>query len=353
MTAETIVPTVPRYPVVRPEWLSLIKEAPLEPDLPIIDPHHHLWDLAGARYMFDELMADLNTGHNIVATVYAQAYAMYRSDGPQALRPIGEIEFVNGVSAMSASGIYGPARVCAGITGFVDLRLGSDVEDVLKAAVAAGNGRLKAIRHITAWDEDVSIRGIASQATPNMMADPAFRQGFSHLAQHDLTFEAFLYHPQLDELTDLAEAFPDTPIVLNHAGTPLGVGRFKHKRAEVLADWKRSIDRLAACPNVSVKLGGLAMRNCGFELDQRPLPPSSEYLAEIWSPFVDHCIGRFGPAKCMFESNFPVDKGFVSYPVLWNAFKRLAKDYSQEDKHRLFSRTANEIYRLGLDRYSL
>ncbi|MGO7482892.1 amidohydrolase [Rhizobium ruizarguesonis] len=340
---------IPRYPTIRHEWLSLLTEEPIEPDLPIIDPHHHLWDHTGARYMFDDLMADLNTGHNILATVYAQAYAMYRSDGPEALRPIGEIEFANGAGAMSASGIYGPARACAGIIGFVDLRLGTAVDDALQAAVAAGNGRLKAIRHITAWDRDISIRGTASQAVPNMLADPAFRQGFSQLANHDLTFDAFLYHTQLDELTDLAQSFPDTHIVLDHAGTPLGVGRFVDKRAEVLTDWKRAIDRLATCPNVSVKLGGFAMKNCGFQLDQSPLPPSSEYLAEIWSPFVDHCIGRFGPARCMFESNFPVDKGFVSYGVLWNAFKRMAKSYDQKEKQRLFSGTANQIYRLGLD----
>src|SRR5439155_16845451 len=292
------------YRPVRQEWLSRSQEEILEPELPIVDPHHHLWDRPGWRYLFDELLADLNSGHNVVATAFVQCRAMHRADGPEELRPVGETEFVNGVAAMSASGGYGPTRVCAAIVGHVDLRLGAAVHDVLEAHRRAGDGRFRGIRHIVAWDADSSTLNPNNPAPPELLADKAFREGFARLAPLDLSFDAWLFHPQIPELTDLARAFPGTRIVLNHVGGPLAIGVYAGKRDEVFAHWSRSVRELAGCPNVYVKLGGLGMRINGFGFEQAPEPPSSETLAAAWRPYTETCVDAFGTNRCMFESNF-------------------------------------------------
>jgi predicted TIM-barrel fold metal-dependent hydrolase len=334
------------YLPVRQAWLDRRKEPILEPGLPIIDPHHHLWDRPGWRYLLDDLLIDTNSGHNIVATVFVQARAMYRASGPVDMRPVGETEFVNGVAAMSASGIYGKTRACAGIVGHADLTLGGRVEPVLAAHVRAGGDRFRGIRHITAWDADASVRNPAYSPPPGLMADKHFREGFAVLGRLGLSFDAWLYHPQIDELTDLARAFPDSRIVLNHVGGPIGSGVYAGRRSEIFPGWAASIKRLAACKNVSVKVGGLGMRLGGFGFHEQAEPPSAETLAAAWRPYVETCIEAFGPSRAMLESNFPVDKGSYSYPVFWNACKLLTRSLSSTERADLFAGTAARFYRL-------
>jgi predicted TIM-barrel fold metal-dependent hydrolase len=336
------------YLPVREDWLALRAEPILEPDLPIIDPHHHLWDRPGWRYMHPEFFADLASGHNVIATVFVQARAMHRADGPEAIRPVGETEFVNGVAAMGASGIYGACRPCAGIVGHADLRLGAAVEPVLHAHLRAGGGRFRGIRHIVAWDADPTVLNPGNPAPPGLLADAAFREGFARLAPLDLSFEAWLYHPQIPELTALARAFPGTAIVLNHVGGPLGIGAYAGRHREIFPGWAASIRELATCPNVFVKLGGLGMRINGFGFEDKPLPPSSDDLGAAWKPYFDTCIEAFGAGRCMYESNFPVDKGSYSYPVFWNACKKLAAGASAPEKDALFRGSAARFYRLAL-----
>ncbi len=334
------------YLPVREDWLARRPEPALEPALPIVDPHHHLWDRPGWRYMLPDLLDDLGAGHTVVATVFVQCRAFHRAAGPEEMRPVGETEFVNGVAAMSASGRYGPARVCAGIVGHTDLRLGARVAPVLEAHLRAGGGRFRGIRHITAQDDDPVMLNPAYPVPARLMADATFREGFAALARARLSFDAWLYHPQIPELTALARAFPDVPIVLDHVGGPLGIGRYAGRRAAVFDVWRGAIRELATCPNVHVKLGGLGMRINGFGFEDGQDPPSSEALAAAWRPYVETCIEAFGAERCMFESNFPVDKGSYSYAACWNAFKRLAAGASAAEKAALFSGTATRFYRL-------
>ncbi|MBX6373706.1 MAG: amidohydrolase family protein [Acetobacteraceae bacterium] len=336
------------YLAVREDWLAKHQEPILEPELPIVDPHHHLWDRPNWRYMLPDLLADLNVGHNVVATVFVQCRAFHRADGPEAMRPVGETEFVNGVAAMSASGQYGPAKVCAGIVGHADLMLGARVREVLEAHIRAGGGRFRGIRHISVWDEDPVLMNPAYNPPKGMLGSAQFREGFAQLAPLGLSFDAWLLHPQIGELTDLARAFPETRIVLDHVGGPVGIQRFEGKREEVFPVWAAAIRELAKCPNVHVKLGGLGMRVNGFGFEKQATPPSSEQLAAAWRPYIETCIEAFGAARCMFESNFPVDKGSYSYAVCWNTFKRLASGASAEEKADLFAGTATRFYRLDL-----
>ena len=336
------------YLPVRDEWLARRVETVLEPELPIVDPHHHLWERAGWNYMLDDLLVDTGSGHNIVGTVFVQCRSMHRADGPEAFRPVGETEFVNGVAAMSASGGYGPARICAGIVGNADLRNGAATDAVLEAHIRAGGGRFRGIRHITAWDGDPELMNPAYAPPPGLMFDAAFRQGFACLAPLNLTFDAWLYHPQIGDVAALARAFPNTGICLNHIGGPLAIGSYAGKRAEVFAQWSAAIRDLAGCPNVVVKLGGMAMRINGWDFHERADPPSSVDLAAAWKPYVDVCIEAFGASRCMFESNFPVDKGSYGYQAFWNACKILAKGASASEKADLFCGTASRFYRLGV-----
>jgi predicted TIM-barrel fold metal-dependent hydrolase len=338
----------PYYIPIRADWLDRRREPVIDPELPIVDPHHHLWDGSRPRYLLDELRADTDSGHNIVATVLVEARSMYRAAGAAEMRPVGETEFANGVAAMSASGTYGRTRHCAGIVAHANLTLGSRVEPVLEAHVHAGGGRFRGIRHITAWDADLSVRNPAYSPPAGLLGDKVFREGFAVLGRLGLTFDAWLFHPQIDEATDLARAFPGTGIVLNHVGGPIGTGSYAGRREEVFPVWAASIKRLAACPNVNVKLGGLGMRLGGFGFHEQPEAPSSEQLAAAWRPYIEACIEAFGPSRAMFESNFPVDKGSYSYPVFWNACKRLAQGASATEKADLFSGTATRVYRLDL-----
>ena len=340
-------PSTPYYLPVRQDWLDRRKEPILAPDLSIVDPHHHLWDRPDWRYLLDELLADTESGHNIVATVFVQARAMTRPTGPVEMRPVGETEFVNGVAAMSASGIYGKTRHCAGIVGHADLALGSRVEPVLAAHVRAGGDRFRGIRHISAWDADASIRNPAYSPPRGLLGDKNFREGFAVLGRLGLSFDAWLYHPQIDDVRDLARAFPETKIVLNHVGGPIGIGPYAGKHKEIFPGWAASIKALAARQNVYIKVGGLGQVINGLNLSERPEPPSSEELAARCRPYVETCIEAFGASRAMFESNFPVDKAAYSYPVFWNACKLLAKGAGAAEKADLFGGTAARFYRLN------
>jgi len=271
---------------------------------------------------------------------------MYRADGPAAEAPVGEVEFVNGAAAMSASGRYGDMRACAGIVGFADLTLGAAVEDVLRAEIAAGNGRFRGIRHAAGYDPGPDVRNSHTDPPPGLFADARFREGFARLAALDLSFEAWLYHPQLADVADLAGAFPDTRIVLNHVGGPLGIGPYAGRRDEIFPGWREGVRAVAKCENVHVKLGGLGMKICGFGFHKQDRAPTSDRLAAAWKPYIDTCIEAFGPARCMFESNFPVDKASCSYAVMWNAFKKLAAGASDTEKADLFANTARRFYKL-------
>jgi L-fuconolactonase len=331
---------------VNEPWLAKREEEILEPDLPIIDPHHHLWDRR-SRYLFDEFLRDTRSGHKITATVYLQCGSMYSADLDPLMSPLGETEFVNGVAAMSASGFYGQARLCAGIVGFADLRKGARIEPLLEAHLKASN-RFCGIRHSTVWDADTSIQSTLAEHPKGLLLDPQFRDGFSLLARYGLSFDSWIYHPQITELADLARKFPQTSIILDHVGAPLGIGVYTGKKDEVFTTWRQNIRELAACPNTNVKLGGMGMHVFGFGFEKQDIPPSSIDLANAWKPYVETCIEAFGPDRCMFESNFPVDKRSCSYPILWNAFKRLTKSYSDGEKAALFSGTARRVYRLEL-----
>ena len=328
----------------RDAWLGLVQEDALEPELPICDPHHHLWDHPRNRYLLDELLADLDSGHNVVSTVFMECGSMYRAAGEAALQPVGETEFVNGIAAMSASGGYGDCRACAAIVGYADLNLGAAVGDALDAHAAA-SPRFRGIRHAAGWDASPEVRNSHTSPTEGMMATPRFREGFAELGKRGMTFDAWLYHPQIPELTALARAFPEQPIVFDHFGGPLGIGPYAGKRAEIFAYWKDAVAELATCENVVAKLGGLVMPINGFGFHKNDRPATSEELAAATRDYYLRMIECFGPERCMFESNFPVDKASCSYGVLWNAFKRIAADCSASEKAALFHDTAARIYR--------
>jgi len=346
LAAYAQVPT-PLLPIPRQDWLDRHKEPILEPELPIIDPHHHLWVRPGWRYMLDDLLADTGSGHNIVATVFVQALSMLRDTGPAEMRPVGGIEFVNGVAAVCASGYCGKTRACAGIIGHANLKLGSRVEPVLVALARAGGDRFRGIRHITAWDADTSLDLPAYPGPPGLLADKTFREGFALLSRFSLSFDSWVYHPQLNELADLARAFPDTRIVLNHVGGPLGAGAYRGKRDEVFPRWAASIKALGACQNVYVKVGGMGQVVIGLGFNEQAEPPSSEMLAAAFRPYFETCIDAFGTSRAMFESDFPVDKVSYSYPVFWNACKLLTQGASSAEKADLFAGTAARFYRLS------
>ncbi len=271
---------------------------------------------------------------------------MFRPDGPEALRAVGETEFVNGIAAMSASGLYGPTRVAAGIVGTAQLRLGAAAAPVLDAQIAAGGGRFRGIRLGAAWDADPAVGSHRTRPPQGLLGHDDYRAGFALLAPRRLTFEAWCYHRQIPDVTALARAFPDTTIILDHFGGPPGVGSYAGRAKEVYAEWRGFITELATCPNVVAKLGGINMEVNGFAWHERPRPPSSQELADATRPYYEYTIEKFGVDRCMFESNFPVDAVSCSYTVLWNSFKRLTAKYSAEEKAKLYHDTAARVYRL-------
>ena len=337
-------------PPTNAAWLVLTTEEALEPALPICDPHHHLWDFqtsrVAPRYFLDEILEDTRSGHHIVSTVFIECGAMFKATGPEAMRPVGEVEFVNGIAAMSASGLYGPTRVAAGIIGTANLRLGEAVGEVLDAEFAAGGGRFRGIRLGGTWDASAEVPNHRTNPPRGLFGLPDFRAGFAQLAPRQLTFEAWCYHHQIPEVTALARAFPDATIILDHFGGPIGVGPYAGKADAVYAEWRGHIAELATCQNVVAKLGGINMDVNGFGWHEQPRPPSSQALMEATRHYYEYTIEKFGVERCMFESNFPVDKLTCSYTVLWNSFKRLTAGYSATEKAQLFHNTAARVYRL-------
>ncbi|MFN0090273.1 MAG: amidohydrolase family protein [Acidimicrobiales bacterium] len=325
------------------DWLAQVNEAALEPDLPICDPHHHLWldkGHTGWPYTLEDLHADTGSGHNVVRTVFLECGAEYRQSGPKELRPVGETEFVAELAERSAAG--GGAEI-AGIMGTANLLLGDAVEEVMAAHEAAGRGRFRGVRFIAAYNEHPPL---AVGAGPGLMQDERYLAGVRKVGALGYTYDAFCYHPQIPELVEVARACPDVTIVADHLCGPIGVGPFKDKRVEVLAAWRPAMAQLASCPNVVLKLGGIGMPMFGIRWDRQDKPPTSEELAAPWRDEIRFCIEQFGPDRCMFESNFPVDKRGCSYTVLWNAFKRIAADCSPAEKRDLFHDTAARAYRL-------
>ncbi|MBC7707410.1 MAG: amidohydrolase family protein [Rhodoferax sp.] len=336
-----------RYPNPDIAWLAKHVEEILEPEIPIIDPHHHIWNQEGNPYSIDDLSADVASGHQVIATVFVQAHHGYRTTGPEALRCVGETERIE-EAANAAQRNDDKCKLCAGIVGFADLTLGRRVGEVLDAHRKAAPARFRGVRHGVARDPHFPNGIVLRPAPPNMLADPEFRAGLTTLAEYGLSFDAMLYHCQIKELAAMAQAIPELPIVLDHFGCIIGVGPYIGREQDTFRTWRDDIRLLAQSPNVSIKLGGMGMIICGARFHERALPPSSRELADAWRPYVETCIEAFGAERCMFESNFPVDKAMFSYPVLWNAFKRLTAGASASEKAALLHATAARFYKLNV-----
>ncbi len=330
-------------------WTKQYSEPALERELPIIDPHHHVWDDdERGRYLIHELAEDVGSGHNIVATVFIEAGTMHRATGPVAMKPVGEVEFVRGVAAMSASGRYGKTRLCDAIIAHADLMLGDNVQPVLEELIAAGGGRVRGIRHGVVWDTGNASKFGRRQVPQHQILDPVFRKGFARLQPMGLSFESWQFHPQLPDLVDLLGAFPETSVILNHVGGVLGVPPHDSNREEVFKIWRGQLQQLSKFPNLTVKVGGLGMLYTNWDFHLRAVPPSSDDLVAAWRPYIETVIELFGPERCMMESNFPVDKQSCGYGVLWNAFKKITKGCSAADKTKLYRDTAARIYRMSI-----
>ena len=330
------------------DWLALTVEDTLEPELPICDAHHHFWDfrmdrVPYHRYLLHELAADVNSGHNVRSTVFLEARAMYCPDGPEELRPVGEVEFVQGLAAASVSGLYGPTRAAAAIVGHANLNLGADVGRVLDALQAASPNRFRGIRHNTSWDPHPEVE---SRSFDGQLADADFRAGARTLAERGLVYDSVVYFPQLSELADFARAVPDLAIVSNHIGGLMRIGPYANRDDEVLPAWRAGIAELAQCPNVVMKLGGVGQPRYGFDWHTKERPIGSEELAAALAPLLNYCIEQFGPERCLFESNFPPDKVSYSYHVMYNAFKRMTAGYTATERAAMFHDNAARIYRI-------
>ena len=332
------------------DWLALTEEPTLEPEMPICDAHHHFWDFRRERvpyhrYLLHELMADVNSGHNVRSTVFIEARSMYRPGGPEELRPVGEVEFVQGLAAASASGIYGPARAAAAIIGHANLTLGDDVERVLDALQEASPNRFRGIRHSVGWDPhpEIENRGFEHQ-----LADQQFLAGARVLARKGLVYENTAFFPQLAEVAEFARAVPDLTIVSNHICGLMRVGPYGDRDDEVIPAWREGVATLAQCPNVVVKLGGVGQPRYGFDWHLRETPIGSEELAEAMAPLMTYCIERFGPDRAMFESNFPPDKVSYSYNVMYNAFKHMTSGYSASERAAMFHDNAARVYSIDV-----
>lgn len=337
-------------------WLAkLPPEEVIEPDLPIIDTHHHLWAALPAAlpqgdgkedhtYLLEQFAQDVNSGHNTLATVYMECHNNYRADGPVEMKPVGETEFAAAVGAQSDKGGHGKTRICAAIVGSADLSLGARVRPVLEAHIEAGQGRFRGVRATAGYDPDPII-GNTTQV-PGGYLRPEFRAGVAELTALGLSLDAWVFFHQLGDVIDLARACPNTPIVMGHCGGPLGYGPYTGKRDEVFAQWKRHVTALAALPNVTAKLGGMMIRLAAIDYGKLPAPPSSAEIARLWGPYIETCIELFGPNRCVFESNFPVEKLGASWVTLWNAFKRITAGASADEKRAMYSGTAQRVYRL-------
>ena len=330
---------------VRNDWLDQVREEPLDPDREIVDPHHHLWNRNGSVYELDQLWSDTGAGHNVTRTVFIECRASYREDGPEHLRPVGETEYVAAIADASDAD---PGRATiAGIVAHADLRLPlAQLDEVLDAHAAASGGRFRGIRHAGAFEPQAEALAIPGRGPEGLYADPDFRRGVAHLGTRGLTYDTWNYHHQIPAFRDLAEACPGTTMVLDHFGTPLGVGPYAGRRDEIFARWKDDITAVAECPNVVAKLGGMAMPDNGYGWHERDEPPGSDEFVDVQARWYHHTIACFGPKRCMFESNFPVDRVSIGYSVLWNGLKKIAADYDEAAQEAMFGGTATRVYRL-------
>ena len=332
------------------DWLALTKEPTLEPEIPICDPHHHFWEYrpepaAYQRYLLRELAEDINSGHNVCSTAFIEVRSNYRTDGPPEMRPVGEVEFVEALAEASATGQYGTAQAAAAIIGHADLNLGGRVEPVLDALQAASPNRFRGIRYSCSWDPHPEVE---NRAPEGQLSSAIFREGALVLARLGLVLENTVFFPQLPDLAEFAKALPDLTIISNHIGGLMRVGPYANQDDEVLATWRSGIAAVAACPNVVMKLGGVGEPRYGFDWHTRETPVGSEELGESLAPLMNYCIEQFGPNRCMFESNFPPDKVSYSYNVMYNAFKRLSRDYSATERAAMFHDTAARVYRIDV-----
>lgn len=331
---------------LRDDWLAQVQEPILEPDREIVDPHHHLWrhgtDEYPAVYELDALRRDTGSGHNVVQTLYIECRSYWDMDAEEALQPVGETRQIR----EWAEAMGGEPCVMAGMIAHADLRL-ADLDRVLDAHAEAGQGFVKGFRHSGACDRDPDALMIPGRGTPGLYRDPDFRRGVQRLGERGLTYDTWHYHHQNPDFIDFARAVPDTTLILDHFGTPLGVGRFAGQRADIFETWRRDMAILSECPNVMVKLGGFAMPDNGWGWMDRATPPSSDEIVEAQNSWYQHMIAEFGPQRCMFESNFPVDRVSVSYPVLWNAFKKMADSWDENAKAAMFAGTARRVYGLS------
>ena len=328
----------------RDEWLAQHIEETIAPEMEIVDPHHHLWNRDGTAYELAGLWADTGAGHNVVQTVFIECHSNYYADVEDGFAPVGETAYVAGQAALAARDTS-KAQI-AGIVAHVDLRR-ENLNEVLDAHGAVGGNLFKGIRHALAWDENVGDLKIAPRGDKDISIDPNFRRGMAELGRRGLAYDTWHYHYQNKEFLALAQAVPETTMVLDHFGTPLGVGRFAGKRDEIFAAWKDDIAALAECPNVVAKLGGMAMPDNGYGWHEQGTPISSDEFVEAMAPWYHHTIECFGAQRCMFESNFPVDRAAISYNVLWNGLKKLAAPYSAMDQARMFAGTARDVYQLA------
>ena len=331
------------------EWLAHVKEDIIDPERLIIDPHHHLWKKRfGRNYLLPELWSDTGSGHNIVKTLFVECMAFYYREGLDYLRPVGETEYIIDCCRQSALNPYN--ATIAGIIAHADLRLAGESEEKLREVIhlhtVKSEGLLRGIRHSGARDlypQDLFIPG---NAPLNLYGEESFRKGLSFLAGHGLTYDTWHYHHQNLDFLNLARNVPETTMVLDHFGTPLGVGTYRNRKDEIFHKWKQVISDIARCENVYAKLGGLAMPDNGFDWHKAKQPPSSDQFLKAQEKYYMHTIECFGPERCMFESNFPVDRLSISYHVLWNAFKKMTADFSENEKHALFYGTAEKVYSL-------
>jgi L-fuconolactonase len=317
----------------------------LFPDLPICDTHHHYFTGPEMRYSPEDFLQDILTGHNIVSTVHVSAKTGWREDGPENMKPVGETEYLEKLPRTSKKAPQ--IKLAAGIIGLADLNSGDAVKPILEAHLAASPKRFRGIRVIVAWDSSPACTRFINASRKGLLMDPTFRRGLSHLKEYNLSFEATLFHTQLVELVDLAKKFPDTVIIAGHTGEPLGAGPYADKQDEVVRIWKQGIADLAKCENVYLKIGGFGMEIAAYHLNTLPKPINSAALAERIRPWVLWCIEKFGAKRCMFESNFPIDKPCISYFDLWNTFKKLTSDFSSNERKALFHDTAVKVYRLA------
>ncbi|MGE0827866.1 MAG: amidohydrolase [Hyphomonadaceae bacterium] len=329
----------PAHSLGDPAWLALHDEPALLPALEIIDPHFHLMGPPRTPYLAADYAADLGDGHNVIGSVFLDCLQGYRTEGPEAFRPVGETEYAARVAAEHP-------KIATGIVSHVDLAIGAQARDVLEAHIEAGQGRFRGIRYASAHDPRDAVRSSMRARHARMLGEKAVREGIATLAPLDLSLDLWLYHPQLQDAADIASAYPDTRFILDHVGGPIGVGAYESERQAVFAQWRAGIREAARRPNLYVKLGGLGMAMCGFGFHTRAAPPSSEALAEAWRPYIETCIEAFGPRRAMFESNFPVDRLSCRYRTLWNAFKRIAQDASADEQADLFAGAAKRAYKL-------